>query len=70
MNRLLSCLDALLEAWNELKVQQEEGGGGGEQQIGRKMDFQKEKLFLANVRGRNRALPIKFNPGMQIYTQR
>jgi hypothetical protein len=34
------------------------------------MDFTKEKLYLANVRGKTRALPIKFNPELQIYTQR
>jgi hypothetical protein len=29
------------------------------------MDFTKEKLYLANLRGKTRALPIKFEIGMR-----
>jgi len=61
---LLSRLDVLLEAMNDLKRQDGSTGGGGEE----KVDFPKEKLFLANVSGRTRAPPLSYNPELQIYT--
>lgn len=58
LQRLLTSLDALLEAWsvalNEFNPQA-------------KVDFQREKLFLQSVRGRNRSLPINFDPKLQVF---
>ncbi|XP_059084495.1 THO complex subunit 5 homolog [Tigriopus californicus] len=58
LQRLLTSLDALLEAWsvalNESNPQA-------------KVDFQREKLFLQSVRGRNRSLPINFDPKLQVF---
>ncbi len=56
IKRLMACFDALLESW------QKQGDKP-------KSDFARENLFLHNVRGRRRQLPIKFDSQLQMFTQ-
>merc|ERR1711860_111921 len=63
IKRLLTSLDALLEAWSVI-------GDSAESEQKLKSDIQREKLFLHPVRGRDRAMPLRYDPNLKMYSQR